>query len=549
MAKLLSTGKPGCAPCPELGWAPETMCAVKSADLWIPQNLPIDFAPVKAAAKYRAGGRYHSVITECTVAGEPYIRVPKNTIDLSTTRADVHVVDCAPYRSSWDFGSRIVPRPQQIEALDALLDADEGTFVEACGKGKTVMALERAAQHGAPFVVVVDNTGIAHQWLDAAQKFLDLSASEIGMIHGHAKMLNFVEVPLTDGACVTRLREIDGALVRLLDDAWAALGVRTLNMRILKTLGGRAKPFMRTVREHEHERAAIITFLRTGVLPLWQRPMVIIGQRTLARHASKVPMRIRQRFGNVFFDEAHHLPAKMLNLTGNVFFSNRISLTATPHREDGQQVLMTNHTGGIFFVDVTPDMPAIDWLVELPTELSKRDYGTVHRAPLERRGVLLARMFSENRERLIWIRALIAKLKAEGRTIIALSTDLAHPQALKDLLDEDGIESVVITGDTPPKLRPGLMRSGKVILATEGVTREGLDAPHLDTLLMLTPGAGWVGTVQTRGRLERAQEGKPQPEVFWMYDFRIPAVRATFESIQRKLKDYRGISLVRYEQR
>jgi len=79
----------------------------------------------------------------------------------------------------------------QRDALAALLKARGGILQLACGKGKTVVALELASRMSVPTLIIVDNTHLLGQWRreilgDGVKKrpLLGLSPENVGLIQG-----------------------------------------------------------------------------------------------------------------------------------------------------------------------------------------------------------------------------------------------------------------------------------------------------------------------------------------------------------------------------
>jgi superfamily II DNA or RNA helicase len=69
----------------------------------------------------------------------------------------------------------------QRDAVKAMQSARGGILQLACGKGKTVCALELIAREQVPAIIIVDNTHLVNQWLEAINMFLDVPGG-IGMI-------------------------------------------------------------------------------------------------------------------------------------------------------------------------------------------------------------------------------------------------------------------------------------------------------------------------------------------------------------------------------
>jgi len=98
------------------------------------------------------------------------------------------VVDCRPRRyKKTNIKSRIlldhkemndvlVPTGETVQrdALAALLSSRSGILELACGKGKTVIALEAIAHLQVPTLIVVDNMQLLSQWLRAIERFLEV---------------------------------------------------------------------------------------------------------------------------------------------------------------------------------------------------------------------------------------------------------------------------------------------------------------------------------------------------------------------------------------
>jgi len=68
----------------------------------------------------------------------------------------------------------LVPTGEDLQerALAAVMAADSGILQLGCGRGKTVIALEAIARSGGPGLVVVDNTTLLEQWLQAIDQCL-----------------------------------------------------------------------------------------------------------------------------------------------------------------------------------------------------------------------------------------------------------------------------------------------------------------------------------------------------------------------------------------
>ena len=79
---------------------------------------------------------------------------------------------------------KVVPTGDTVqrEAMNALLTSRGGILQLACGKGKTVVAIELIARRAVPAIIIVDTTQLVKQWRDALMFFLGLKEEEIGML-------------------------------------------------------------------------------------------------------------------------------------------------------------------------------------------------------------------------------------------------------------------------------------------------------------------------------------------------------------------------------
>ena len=69
----------------------------------------------------------------------------------------------------------------QEEALNAMLNARGGILQLACGRGKTVIALEAMSRLSMPTIIVVDNMQLLTQWRNSIEEFLDVPGG-VGLV-------------------------------------------------------------------------------------------------------------------------------------------------------------------------------------------------------------------------------------------------------------------------------------------------------------------------------------------------------------------------------
>ena len=81
----------------------------------------------------------------------------------------------------------------------------------------------------------------------------------------------------------------------------------------------------------------------------WKHPIVLTTYHTIGARAATLPEEVRRWFGTIFWDEAHHVNAPTFSRSAALFDGQRIGLTATPHREDGSDVIHSFHLGPVIY--------------------------------------------------------------------------------------------------------------------------------------------------------------------------------------------------------
>jgi|APSaa5957512535_1039671.scaffolds.fasta_scaffold00130_34 superfamily II DNA or RNA helicase len=512
-----------------------------------------------------------------------HLVVPRYLCSEETDKVDFESPQLEDVWSQIDFGSRIEPRNvAQKAAWEALSEAGNGTLKLSCGKGKTVMSLKKLAQRGFPGIVLVNNRGLAHQWKLSAMKFLDLEDKDIGMVTSGLSHRDAYHIPDNPKLLAKALVDCDSEMVQLIQQLEKVAGpgfnplsgkhVQALVNRICTPIerldyeAGRAK----CLHAWADEGKAPFTLLRDyrevlfkhrllrdridGETSVWNRPLVISTIQSLVSGLDDFPQWIRQRFGSVFFDEGHHLPAATFIRAIDVFHGARFSLTATPERDDGLEALMYAHTGGVIYEDMEPEYPAALYFKDLPTRLATEDKA-VRKAVFDRQrrinlGMLYQYLAMDRIRNRQIIRQMVIPALNKGRDVLVLAHAQAHPEQLAKALLQvsptlakaSGVG--VITGETSGIDRVRILASCRACFATMGVALEGLDAPKKDTVVMASAFTSWRMLVQSKGRIERLFEGKPQPLYLIVSDTKIDILKGMSWALKRKLQrnglDYSG---------
>lgn len=222
------------------------------------------------------------------------------------------------------------------------------------------------------------------------------------------------------------------------------------------------------------------------------------------------------KFGTLVVDEAHHMSAPVFSRALQRLPCRYVlALSATPERKDGMTNLLHYSMGPVLFKRERErgEGVCVELLVydrpDKQKEITTRD-GRPNLA-------LMTNLAAADPARTALVAARLLELYAAGRCIIVLSERIQQLQAIAEALASARVprdDFAFYIGKTPKEERE---RAGerRVLLSTYSMSREGLDIPKLDTLVMATP----VGNVeQAVGRILRKHEGKQTPLVIDVVD-------------------------------
>jgi superfamily II DNA or RNA helicase len=85
-------------------------------------------------------------------------------------------------------------RPEQVDAVSAMLAHDDGMLVAPPGSGKTVMACAIIAERATSTLVLLDRKALAEQWRDQLTKFLGVKPGQVG--GGRRKLTGVVDIAM-----------------------------------------------------------------------------------------------------------------------------------------------------------------------------------------------------------------------------------------------------------------------------------------------------------------------------------------------------------------
>jgi superfamily II DNA or RNA helicase len=203
---------------------------------------------------------------------------------------------------------------------------------------------------------------------------------------------------------------------------------------------------------------------------------------------------IIQNYSFVIVDECHHIPAVTFEQIIKGFTGKYIlGLSATPNRKDGLQPILFQQLGPISY-EFKKKRTLTHTLKVIRTSLvfEADNYAQ------------LINELCENQER---NELILEQIKTyESRKTLVLTDRIEHIKLLEALLKQNSIKYVSIHGSLSKKLQKENMEkveSSNLILATTSFFGEGIDFPHLNTIVFATPISYYGRLVQYLGRIGR----------------------------------------------
>jgi len=256
---------------------------------------------------------------------------------------------------------------------------------------------------------------------------------------------------------------------------------------------------------------------------------VTIGKRltmALVQTLSSINIdNIKDKFGAIFIDEAHHMAAKtFFEPIGKFPAKHRLWASATPNRQDGLTQMVFACGGPILHTIKQSVLPTIVPLL-IPVETDYKwcddDYNKV-----------VSRLIRDEQRNSLLVDVITKE--APRHYSLVLSDRKEHLKILKDAIaiSAPELKTEILTGSQSHKTRDDIIkriqnREIDLLFATQ-LAREGLDITHLDRLFLVTPKRAAGAVTQEVGRIMRPCPGKVDAMVFDFWDSKNPILKPQF---------------------
>lgn len=203
---------------------------------------------------------------------------------------------------------------------------------------------------------------------------------------------------------------------------------------------------------------------------------------------------IIKNYSFVIVDECHHIPALTFEQIIKLFCGKYIlGLSATPKRKDGLEEILYQQVGEISYEYKKKRTLTHKLKLVNTTFVSQENTYAALINDLckdEKRNKLIIKEITENR----------------NRKILVLTDRIEHIRNLELLLNEANIEYLSVHGSLSKKVQKENMlkvESSSLVLATSSFFGEGIDFPHLNTIIFASPISYYGRLVQYLGRIGR----------------------------------------------
>jgi superfamily II DNA or RNA helicase len=203
---------------------------------------------------------------------------------------------------------------------------------------------------------------------------------------------------------------------------------------------------------------------------------------------------IIKNYSFVIVDECHHIPAVTFEKIIKIYEGKYIlGLSATPNRKDGMQPLIFQQLGNI----------AYEAKKKITFNNKLKIVTTNFQSQADNFTDLLSELINDEQRNDIIIQQIQLY---KNRKILLLTDRIEHIENLSLLLEAKDIDFITIHGSLTKSIQSKNMlqiSTANLVLATTSFFGEGIDFPHLDTIILATPISYYGRLVQYLGRIGR----------------------------------------------
>jgi len=445
----------------------------------------------------------------------------------------------------------------QEEAVQAMLDAEGGVLQLACGKGKTVVALEVVARSRVPAIIIVDNTHLLEQWRKEIDRHLDVPGG-VGLIQGSKEDWDKDIVLSTYQTLASRADSIPFEVCAHFGVAIWDEGHHLAAKMFAKSADlFYGKRYVLSATAEREDGLSVVYKLHVGPVLYKDLSQVLVPSiyfrwTGMTVDESDPTAKIKDCNGELHYKMmAGHLGSMRDRLR---FLMKDIQLALDNDRkvlllsESKAEVLnlwaMWNLGEG---ADLYSDIPVPTELdvgeTIKPKELTPKERKEIEAQIAKMERVLSSKKATEGKKSLAKGRLVDLNLMMK-RHQIHQKIEAEHKRRRKrwiahvlEQTESRNLPAGVMVHDIKPKKRAELLAYKRVTFAIAKYGKEGLDCQELDTLMVSVPFSSRNSMQQLMGRVLRVLKGKKRP-VMVVYEDSISMFQAMCGKLRSLLRSW-----------
>lgn len=256
--------------------------------------------------------------------------------------------------------------------------------------------------------------------------------------------------------------------------------------------------------------------------------------QTLIRNVDRL-IKMRDDYGLVILDEAHHCPARtFLDVVSHLNSLYMYGLTATPYRRDDLEMLMFHYLG-INTTRITMEEVEKHGGIVIPMVKVR----ALSSAPVEGNDIqkILKRLIADNGRNNIIVNDVLTEARA-GHYCIVISDRKKHCETLYKKIAAGWKKTGIATGNYSKKYVQEQVEAFNkeditVLVTTFSLLGEGFDVSFLDRAFISMPFRAEAKAEQLIGRIQRSHEGKKDAVVYDYVDKDIGVLKNQFFNQRR----------------
>lgn len=506
--------------------------------LWCPKKyIPVE--ATKAALTFSTMDDRQMRFLTLWQETEDHLLIPREFWDPSTFSFEV--IDCRPTRFPvTDVKSRITldfkspGETIQKDAVSAMQAGRGGILQLACGKGKTVCALELIAREKVPALIVVDNTHLVEQWQKEIAKHLEIP-SGLGTLQGQKLDWKKDVVLTTYQTLAARAEDFPEEARRhfgliIWDEAHhmaAPTWARSADLFAGKRIGLTATPTrvdgMHVIYDF-HLGPVLYKDLTQELKPdiffMWTGLEVDETDPKIKELVCDVNGELHISMLNSYFGQWRPRLDFILDEVRVAAAQGRKILVLSYSIAELVNMLAIWNQQPVLYSDIPDPTPADVGETLTPVQLDDRTMRRIYGKLDElRKGLGDPQLpFNQKKPLQMHIEDLESRLKQhEVWKKVETEREKRQRTFVKDALTVPSTAGLMI-GDIKPKERAKMLAEKQVTFAIMKYGREGLDEPSLDTVFVCEPMSQKNALQQLMGRVLRKKLGKKQPIVVFFED-------------------------------